>query len=71
MVVSYYLRKVDLEKIDIIALWRTLKAIGYKVFVGNGLRVETTVDRYESKEHVYKEMILDIESLLKRFKIKK
>jgi len=68
MYVSCYLRKVDLEGIDIVALWQTLRAIGYRVFVGNGLRVEAYCSPFESKEIVKTELRMDIEALLKRFR---
>jgi hypothetical protein len=71
MCVSYFLKQCDLEKVDTVALYQTLKSIGYKVSIGNGLKVEAVLGKYESKEHVYQEMLIDIESLLKRFRIKK
>jgi len=70
-VVSYFLREIDLEGVDIIGLWQTLRAIGYKIFIGKGIRVVAEVGRFESKEHVQRELIVDIESLLRRFRIKK
>jgi len=71
MIVSYYLRKIDLEGVDVISLWQTLKAIGYQVLIGNGLTVRANVEKFESKEHIKKELIMDVEFLLKRFRIKK
>jgi hypothetical protein len=71
MVVSYYLRRVDLEEIDVVSLWQTLKALGYQVLIGNGLTVKAHVGKFESREHTKKELIMDVESLLRRFKIKK
>ena len=71
MIVSYYLRKIDLEGVDVISLWQTLKAIGYQVLIGNGLTVRANVEKFESKEHIKKELIMDVETLLKRFRIKK
>jgi hypothetical protein len=70
MIVSYYLRKIDLEGVDVISLWQTLKAIGYQVLIGNGLLVQTIVGPFDSMEHIKKELIMDVETLLKRFKIK-
>jgi len=71
-VVSYFLRQSDLQGVDTIGLYKTLRALGYRVLIGNQLmKVEALVKKFESKEHIYKEMIIDIESLLKRFKIKK
>ena len=72
MIVSYYLRRNELEGIDIVSFYQTLKAIGYIVKIGgNGILIGATLDRYDSREHLLKEIILDVEALLKRFRIKK
>jgi hypothetical protein len=71
MFVSYYVGKNELEGVDVFGLLKILKLIGYQVFIGNGLTVRANVEKFESKGHVYQEMIIDIESLLKRFRIKK
>jgi hypothetical protein len=71
MFVSYYVRRNELEGVDVLGLFHVLKAIGYECLVGNGLTVRANVEKFESKEHVFKELVLDIESLLERFKIKK
>jgi len=71
MYVSCFLNRTDLEVVDVVGLYKTLKALGYQCFVGNGLLVRAFVGRFESRDHVRKELILDIEALLRRFKIKK
>jgi len=67
--ISYFIGMSDLKQVDLIGLYQTLKAIGYGVVIGNGMRVYTQVNSFESKEHVKKEMVIDIESLLARFKL--
>jgi len=59
-VISYYLRKIDLEGVDAIGLYKTLRSIGYICEIGNGLTVKTIVNPYESKEHVLKELVLNL-----------
>jgi len=71
MYVSCFLNRTDLEVVDVVGLYKTLKALGYQCFVGNGLLVQAYVGRFESREHIHKELLMDVESLLKRFKIKK
>jgi hypothetical protein len=70
-VISYFLRRIDLEGVEIIGLYKTLRSIGYICEIGNGLTVKTIVNPNESKEHVLKELVMDIEFLIKRFRIKK
>jgi hypothetical protein len=70
-VISYFLREVDLKEVDIIGLYQVLTSIGYICKIGNGLLVQTTVGRYESRQHVKEELRMDIEALLERFRIKK
>ena len=70
-VVSYFLRQCDLEGVDVVALWQTLKALGYRVLIGNGLKVQAVVGKFDSRDHICKELALDVESLLRRFRIKK
>jgi len=69
MLVSYYLRKNELENVDVIALWKVLRAIGYRVFCGN--IIQASVGPFESRQHVKEELRLDVEALLERFRIKK
>ena len=72
MVVSCFLSRNILRKIDVGGLHQVLKALGYRVrvFCGN-LLVESTIGPYESREHASKELRMDIEALLERFRIKK
>ena len=70
-VISYFLREVDLKEVDVIGLYKTLRSIGYICEIGNGLVVKTIVGPFDSMEHIKKELIMDVETLLKRFRIKK
>jgi len=71
MFVSYYLRRKNLKGVDVVGLYQVLKAIGYKVLIGNGIIVSSIVGPFESRQHVKEEIRMDVESLLERFRIKK
>jgi hypothetical protein len=71
MTVSYFLRRTDLEEIDVIGLYQVLRSIGYICKIGNGLLVQTIVGPFDSMEHIKKELIMDVEALLRMFRIKK
>jgi hypothetical protein len=72
MLVSYFLSQRELKEVDSIGLWQALRALGYRVLISDkNLIVQSEVGKFDSRQHVLTELTLDIELLLKRFRIKK
>jgi len=71
MCVTCFLNQSDLYEVDVVNLCKVLKLIGYVIEVGNGVLVKAHVGRFESKEHIKRELLMDVQSLLRRFKLKK
>jgi hypothetical protein len=71
MKVSCFISPKELQNVDIVGFVKILNFVGYEVFIGTGILVKAFVNSFESRQHVSQELRMDVESLLKRFRIKK
>jgi len=71
MFVSYFLSRNDLKEVDVVGFFRVLKRLYTVSIQDSGLIISAFLAPFENSQYIKEEIRMDVESLLKRFRIKK